>query len=166
MTKTPKKRSQQTTSLEQLPEEIRDVFICTAKAHNIVPENLWQRTRKDEIVLARHMAISIIRQNYGSYGRGRGYTLKRIAGFFNRDHTSIIHSCRIAEDLCDSDLNFNEIYKELRLTIQLMPKRPGMSNIINIFDKLSVANAIHAEKWLQDLLDAQTNKTDTTEQKK
>ncbi len=146
-----------TTSLEQLPEEIRDVFLCTARAHNIVPENLWQRTRKDEIVLARHMAISIIRQNYGSYGKGRGYTLKRIGGFFNRDHTSIIHSTRIAEDLCDTNPKFNEMHNEIRLAIMLMPKRPGMSNIINIFDKLSLDNSIHAEKWLRDLLESQKN---------
>jgi len=145
-----------TTNLQQLPDEIREIFIATTNVYQITPDKLWARTRKEEIVDARQTAMSLIYHNYGKGGDLRGYSLKKIGSFFNRDHTTILHSIQKAKDLCDTDDNFRNKYNEINATAKIMARRPRMSNIISIMDSLSIENALFAEKWLKDLLDAQT----------
>ena len=150
-----------TTSLQQLPDEILEIFLATAKIYKITPDRLWEKTRKEEIVDARQTAISIIYHNYGNVGEFRGYTLKKIGSFFNRDHTTVLHSIETAQNLFDTDDNFRNKYNEINATIKIMARRPRMSQIITIMDALSVENAVFAEAWLRDLLDMQTNNMDT-----
>jgi chromosomal replication initiation ATPase DnaA len=112
--KTPK-----TTSLDQLPDEIREIFIAASKVYKIAPEILWQKRGKQEIVDARHSAIAIIYENYGKYIETRGYTLNRIGGFFNRDHTTVLHSINTADDLLSYDTQLQFDIKELKQRLHL-----------------------------------------------
>lgn len=146
-----------TTSLQQLPDEIREIFLATANVYRITPDKLWARTRKEEIVDARQIAISLIYHNYGNGGELRGYTLKKIGSFFNRDHTTVLHAITQVKNLCDTDENFRNKHRLISDTAKIMARRPRMSNIIGIMDALSIENALFAEKWLQDLLNMQTN---------
>lgn len=157
--KTPRPNAKPITSLYDLPDEIREVFLATANIYRITPDKLWARTRKREIVDARHIAISIIYDNYGSYGKGNGYTLDRIGDFFNRDHTTIIHALQNCRNMRLTNDGFRDKYQKIKDTARIMAKRPGISTIIAIMDALTVENANHAEKWLRDLLNAQTMNT-------
>lgn len=64
------------------PEEIIDLV---ANAHDIPTENLRGRSRRADIVRARHAAMYAVRQHtdlsYPAIGR-----------LFNRDHTTVIHA--------------------------------------------------------------------------
>lgn len=150
-----------TTSLEQLPDEIREVFLAAANIYRITPHKLWQKTRKEEIVDARYIAISIIYENYGNYHDMRGYSLKKIGSFFNRHHTTVLHAFKQVKDLYETDENFRDKHDTIKETARIMLRRPRISTIINIVDSLTIENALFAEKWLRDLLDMQTTHQET-----
>ena len=159
--KTPK-----TTSLDQLPNEVLEIFTATARVYKIVPEILWQKTRKQEIVDARHSAIAIIYDNYGKYIENRGYTLNRIGGFFNRDHTTVLHAIETAQNRCLTEDLFLQKYEAIQDAIHVIGCRPRLSKFINILDELTTENAIRAEKWLQDILLLQNNPPKENEETK
>lgn len=144
-----------TISLQQLPEEVRLIIAMTADAYMLAPEKLWQRTRKEEIVDARQIAISIIFENYGGYENNKKYSLKKIGSFFNRDHTTIIHAIRKSKDLRETDVNFKSKYDSINESIKIIARRPRMSVIIAMWEQLTLDNALIAEKWLIDFLGLQ-----------
>ncbi|MCE1187767.1 MAG: chromosomal replication initiator protein DnaA [Ignavibacteria bacterium] len=79
-----------------------------------VDENkLRDKTRKQEIVLARQMAMYLTKELTKS-------SLKNIGLYFGgRDHTTVIHACETIQNLSQNDTNFKETLQNVRTKIQL-----------------------------------------------
>lgn len=65
-----------------------DVIRTVARALVVTTEDILGRSRKQRIVLARHVAMNYVREEMG-------YTYQQIADAFGgRDHTSVLHACQ------------------------------------------------------------------------
>ena len=144
-----------TTNIKQLPPEIQKVMIAVSNLYHITPDKLWHKTRKDEIVDARHIAVSVIYENYGNGGEIRGYSLGTIGSFFNRDHTTVLHSIQIAKDLCETDDKFNDNYNRVNESCKTIARRPRVAKFIEIIDQLSLENSLKAFEFIDQILELQ-----------
>lgn len=69
------------------------------------PDMLIKKTRKREIVMARQIAMYMLKSK-------TRLSLKAIGmGFGGRDHTTVIHSCQMVRDLMDIDSGYAEDVK-------------------------------------------------------
>lgn len=76
-------------------------------------EKLKEKTRKRNIVQARQLSMYLAK-NYTKN------SLKVIGKHFgSRDHSTVIHSCQMVQNLMDTDNDFRESVKELEKKIQL-----------------------------------------------
>lgn len=76
-------------------------------------EKLKEKTRKRNIVQARQLSMYLAK-NYTKN------SLKVIGKHFGgRDHSTVIHSCQMVQNLMDTDNDFRESVKELEKKIQL-----------------------------------------------
>lgn len=71
-------------------------------------EMLKTRTRKREVVLPRQVVEFVFVKHFD-------FTLKQAAGVLglDRNHTSVIHSKKTIEDLCDTDPDLKKYIKSL-----------------------------------------------------
>jgi hypothetical protein len=149
------KKIAKTTSLDQLPLEAKDVFVRASTMLRCSPEDLWTKSRKREVVDARHISMMLIWEFYGSYGSAKGLTLKTVASFYNRHHASLIHAIEKTQNLLKTNPNYSEKYYRVKSSIKL---RPNIGKIIGLMELLTVENAIEAEEYIIDLMNQQTIK--------
>jgi chromosomal replication initiator protein len=79
-----------------------------------IPENLIRdKTRKQEIVLARHIAMYLAKKLTKS-------SLKTIGQHFGgRDHSTVIHACESIEQLLEKDERYRKMISEIQRNIEL-----------------------------------------------
>jgi len=83
------------------PERIIEL---TAESFGINYEDIVGRSRKREIVLPRHISIYLISQYFKAFNQ------VKLASFFNRERTTIIHSLKEYEDCIDrQEINLFDI---------------------------------------------------------
>jgi len=152
-------KNPKTTSLDQLPDNVRFIVIATANVFRCSTSDLWASTRERYISDARHIAMTIIHENYGSYGRGAGYTLKRIGAFFNRHHSSVMHGIEETNILIKNDEALFQKYKEVYSSAMILERRPSVANIANMYEDLTYENAIRVTKYMKHLLYKQDKRT-------
>jgi hypothetical protein len=145
-------KNPKTTSLDQLPDNVRFIMIATANVFRCSTSDLLATTRERYISDARHIAITIIHENYGSYGRGAGYTLKMIGYFFNRHHSTVMHAIEETNILCKQDDAIFQKYKEVYASAMILERRPSVANIANMYEDLNYENAIRVTKYMKHLL--------------
>ena len=83
---------------------VKDVVRIIANFYNIDEDNIYQKTRRKEIIKPRQVSMFILREDlqmsYPSIGQKLG----------GRDHTTVIHSCeKIKKNLLTSTTLLNEI---------------------------------------------------------
>jgi chromosomal replication initiator protein len=84
-----------------------DVIIqAVVNYYCIDPELLYKRTRLRRVVAARQMVMYILRER-------TTLSLDQIGKIFNRDHTTVIHACKMIEDR-------TRLYEEEREDYQLI----------------------------------------------
>jgi len=101
---------------KETQEIIRKVVIATGYSHEV----LKSKNRERSLVCARQFAIWKVYTELYSHG----YTLKMIAEVFNRDHSTVIYSIRIVNEMLDvndpmlAKINFryNELQEDERET--------------------------------------------------
>ena len=78
-----------------------NVIIETVSKESGIPIiDILEMSRKREIVTARHLAMYFIKEH-------TDYSLKKIGSFFsNRDHSTIIHACRLVDDYAATDRRY------------------------------------------------------------
>lgn len=140
------------TSLDQLPDNVRFIMIATSNVFRCSTADLWSTTRERYISDARHVAMTIIHETYGSYGRGAGYTLKMIGEFFNRHHSTVMHGIEETNILCKQDDALFKKYKEVYASAMILERRPSVANIANMYEDLNYENAIRINKYMKHLL--------------
>ncbi len=79
---------------------------------NLTEANLVAKTRKREIVQARQIAMFFSREltqtSLASIGAQIG----------NKDHATVLHSCKTVENLMETDKMFRQLIEQLRATIE------------------------------------------------
>ena len=87
------------------------VAVYVAKKYSINEKKLAGKSRKMEIVLARHVAMFLCREITSS-------SLISIGKFFgNRDHSTVIHACKTIEEKMQSDPGLESVIKNLKSNI-------------------------------------------------
>ena len=82
---------------EALRPRIRDIASLTARHFGLRLSDLRSKSRRRPVVVARDVAIYLCRQLARE-------SLTRIGEFFGgRDHTTVMHACRKAEELLEAD---------------------------------------------------------------
>ncbi len=83
---------------------IKDVIKLVSSFYNISEENVFNKTRKKEVVKPRQVIMYILREDFNISFPSIG---EKLGG---RDHTTVIHSCeKIKEDLKTNSLLMDEI---------------------------------------------------------
>lgn len=86
-----------------------------AEHFNTTPELLKDKTRKQEIVVARQVAMYLAKEH-------TGFSLKTIGYHFGgRDHSTVIHAIQSVNDLIDTDKRMAASIQELRNKLKLNP---------------------------------------------
>lgn len=101
--------------VKSISREVSIEFIQKAVCEyfEVPVEKLKEKTRKRNIVQARQLSMYLAK-NYTKN------SLKVIGKHFGgRDHSTVIHSCQMVQNLMDTDNEFRESVKELEKKIQL-----------------------------------------------
>jgi len=85
-------------------EKIRDV-VCEYFSLSI--DAISTKSRKREVVQARQIAMYLSKQMTKSSLSSIGNTIGQ------RDHATVLHACKIVNDLMDSDKNFRSSVREI-----------------------------------------------------
>jgi chromosomal replication initiator protein len=87
-----------------------EVIDAVCKALNVSKSDLLGKCRVRDLAIARQIAMYLIRKYHG-------LTLKNIGKLFNKDHSTVIYSCEMVEELNGIDKVFTDkINKVLKLT--------------------------------------------------
>ena len=88
-------------SLEQITSEV-------SKTYNVSNKQLVGKTRKMEVVQARHISMFLCREMTSC-------SLLSIGSYFgNRDHSTVIHACKVIEDKITNDNSFANDIKNIK----------------------------------------------------
>ncbi len=99
-------RSNREITVESILELVADYF-------NVAIDLVKGQTRKRHVVIARQISMYLAKENTEA-------SLKKIGSHFgNRDHSTVIYSCRTVRDLMDTDETFNGYVKELERRVKL-----------------------------------------------
>jgi chromosomal replication initiator protein len=104
----------------QVRLEIEDIQRAVAQFYSLTPELLSAKTRKREVVTARHIAMYFSKQM-------TSHSLKSIGlRFGGRDHSTVIHACNSVEDRVKLEPAFREEFTEIEQLLQRQsPPRPA-----------------------------------------
>lgn len=80
-------------------------FIC--KYFNVDKKIVLLKSRKRELVEVRQIFF------YFSNKYLKNTTLERISKFLNKDHSTVIHSIKVVNNMCETDLIFNHKIKQI-----------------------------------------------------
>jgi chromosomal replication initiation ATPase DnaA len=100
-------------------EEFEGIVRNVCEVYRVTPELLLGRGRWQPLVEARQVAMTIVRK--------RGSTFTNTAAFFNRNHGTIIHACRIIADRIEEDRFTRARWQSLKhLAVEPMPGREAV----------------------------------------
>ena len=108
--------------------EIEDIQRSVAQYYEVSPELLSAKTRKREIVTARHVAMYFSKQM-------TSHSLKSIGlRFGGRDHSTVIHACNSVEDRLECEPGFSDQMEEIKkgLERQMPPRRVRMRGSVGV----------------------------------
>lgn len=93
---------------------VEEIVKTIADFYNIDPQNIYEKTRRKEIVRSRQVAMFILREDFNISFPLIG---RKLGG---RDHTTVIHSCTKVKDEIGKDPVLNQEVEQLRamLTMQ------------------------------------------------
>ena len=104
----------------QVQPEIEEIQCSIAQYYGISAELLSEKTRKREIVIARHMAMYFCKEL-------TAHSLKSIGlRFGGRDHSTVIHAYKTIENRMELEAGFRENIQDIRRHLERhTSNRPG-----------------------------------------
>ncbi len=98
--------------MPQMPAEKRDnefVLKRVAEAFKVDKEKVISKTREREFVDARRMLCFILHKKANR-------TSQEVSQFINckKDHATVLYHCKQAQNLIETDKEFNQIYQSLK----------------------------------------------------
>lgn len=96
------------------PHTIPAVVDMVCRFYEIKPDAILSKTRRREIVWARHVAMVLV-------GENSRLSVTSIGRYFQRDHTTVLHARKAVRDLCDT----NEVLRGevMELSAAILAKR-------------------------------------------
>jgi len=92
---------------------IDDIHKMVSKFYNIAYNDLFSKSRKQEIVQARQISMYLAKKFTKN-------SLKSIGAHFSgKDHSTVIHSCQAVEDRLETDAEYRERFLEIQQKVQL-----------------------------------------------
>jgi chromosomal replication initiator protein len=74
------------------------IIDLVTKEFGILPDDVFKKCRKHEIVMSRHISMLLIRTH------DPAVTLKNLGGYFGgKDHTTVMHSLKTIRNLMQTD---------------------------------------------------------------
>jgi chromosomal replication initiation ATPase DnaA len=73
-------------------QDLYDIVNAVAAITEIPVQDIRGRSRRAEVVRARHMAMYIAKLN--------GVSNSSQTAYFDRDHTTVLHACAVMDDAC------------------------------------------------------------------
>ena len=86
---------------------MQDIATTIGGYFGISLEEMQSRSREKEIVTARQIAM------YFMYYSGK-YSLGTVGKFFDRDHTTVIHSLNQVKNFMETEPDFNELIEKMK----------------------------------------------------
>jgi len=95
---------------------VHNIKELVAEHFEVPVEKLQSKTRKREVVMARQLSMYLAKNYTNS-------SLKNIGrNFGNRDHSTVIHSVKVVQDLMDTDSLFKDTVNSLEKKVQMSLK--------------------------------------------
>lgn len=82
------------------------ILSIISKNCSVSVEDILSKTRKKDIVDARHYFCAIMRKQLG-------YPVVAIGRYMDRDHTTVIHSVRTFDDRCSTDEGYRLVFETI-----------------------------------------------------
>ena len=102
--------------MKTIKEQIDIIVGATALHFDVQAKKIKEKGRSGRVVMARHMAIALVKRSVKPT-----LTLKEIGHHFGkRDHSTVINSCKKADDLYQWDSKFRQTTHDVITRIQLM----------------------------------------------
>lgn len=87
---------------QKTPGEIAaEIVRFVEKYYSMQPTDIYQRTRRREIVVPRQMAMLLVRKI-------TKWSSEKTGLYFRMDHATVLHAARTINDLCQVDKKFRE----------------------------------------------------------
>lgn len=93
-----------------------DILISKVMANfNIHIHLVKGKSRQGDIVKVRHLCIYFLCEKFNNLQEtdNKYLTLKQIAKYFNRDHSTIIHAREAVRDRMHTDKAYNELFNKI-----------------------------------------------------
>ncbi|HLF32649.1 MAG TPA: helix-turn-helix domain-containing protein, partial [Cyclobacteriaceae bacterium] len=84
-----------------------------AEYFHVKPEDLKDKTRKKEIVIARQLAMYFAKEYTNHSLKSIGYH------FGGRDHSTVIHAVQSVNDMYDTDSRFRNSVEDLKKKLKM-----------------------------------------------
>ena len=108
-----KKSVQEISTSRKITISVDLITKIVCEEMNIDENKVRDKTRKQEIVIARQLAMYLAKEL-------TRISLKNVGLYFGgRDHSTVIHACTSIQNLIDTDANFAEIAKSIKNKIEL-----------------------------------------------
>jgi chromosomal replication initiator protein len=104
-------------AMKRIKDIIDTIVKITAEEFEVTPLDIYGKKRTLHIQMARHMSIALSKRILVP-----SLTYTRLGLYFQRDHSTIIHSCRKSEDLVEIDPNYREVIKKVVMRIEMQAK--------------------------------------------
>ncbi len=92
----------------KLSPSIQKLFLYACELHEIDIEKFCSNSREVEVVDAQRQVIYFLR-------REMRYTCTKVAMWFMKDHSTILHSCNKHDDEYDSNKIYKKVYEHFRV---------------------------------------------------
>ena len=95
---------------------LKDIQQAVARVFRLDVNEIMSRSRQDRVTCARQVTMYLCRELRGGGAAGRRSnpaSYPRIAKAFGRDHTSVIHACRVVAKRCRSEAGFARLLERI-----------------------------------------------------
>lgn len=119
--------------------DLTDYADVCAFAFDVDRDSMLGRDRHHECVLARHAFSKIVRDR-------TTLTLDAIGKYINRDHSTVKHSCKQAEDLIDTYPYFRDRYKTCLAFLNKLEVVKDAGDLQSLTERLKLIKEEHDSK--------------------
>lgn len=96
-----------------LPNKIKSVMLFACEKYDLDIITFCSNSRKREVVDAQRNVIFYLHKDLK-------YSCGKVAGYFMKDHSTILHACKVHQDRMDVDKMYGRIYNAIKYESDLI----------------------------------------------
>lgn len=86
-----------------LPVKVQKIMLLACEKYDLDIVSFCSNVRKEEIVDAQRNVIFYLHKNLG-------YSCNKVAGYFMKDHSTILHACKVHSNRLDVDKMYGKLF--------------------------------------------------------